>query len=217
MALVSKGSWCFSTFAKILSMILKRKKTAPQHGWTTKPFIWNQEANNYITIIDWLIDLMRHVFYFFLQWTKRVMQRFLSNTEHKLPVDVSQNSPVSFTQRNIVISPNLDFSGESLKFPSLKGENPIIKTSTSTQQVQSLDVLKMALVDSNPLIAWQKSKLQFPTLQVFLFEAFGTERNLFQPDVYIPRKDKNMDTKNDGLEKRVGLLGKIWLFFSYLC
>lgn len=62
----------------------------------------------------------------------------------------------------------------------------------------------MALVDSNPLIAWQKSKLQFPTLQVFLFEAFGTERNLFQPDVYIPER-QNMDTKNDGLEK-VGLL-----------
>lgn len=66
----------------------------------------------------------------------------------------------------------------------------------------------MAFVDSNPLIAWQKSKLAFPTLQVFLFEAFGIERNLsnlFQPDVYTSPKGQNMDTKNDALEK-VGLL-----------
>ena len=124
---------------------------------------------------------MRHVFYFFPQWTKRVMQRFLSNTEHKLPVDVSQN-PLSLSRKEIGISPNLDFSGKSWREPHHQNIN---KYTTW----KSLDVLNMAFVDSNPLIAWQKSKLQVPTLQVFLFEAFGIERNLsnlFQPDVYIP-------------------------------
>lgn len=152
---------------------------------------------------------MRHVFYFFLQWTKRVMQRFLSNTENKLPVDVSQN-PLSLSRKEICISPNLDFSGKSWR-------EPIIKASTSTQQVQSLDVLNMAFVDSNPLIAWQKSKLQFPTLQVFLFEAFGIERNLsnlFQPDVYIPERQKHWILKMMVWKRSDSF--KIWLFFSYL-